>query len=76
MGVVEVERVEVLRGPQGTLFGNAALGGAVNYVTQRPGQEFGGRVQARAGTFGRRDLQASVDVPLGERYARNSRWPT
>jgi outer membrane receptor protein involved in Fe transport len=67
MGVVEVERVEVLRGPQGTLFGNAALGGAVNYVTRRPGEDFGGRVQARAGSFGRRDLQASVDVPLGER---------
>jgi outer membrane receptor protein involved in Fe transport len=67
MGVVEVERIEVLRGPQGTLFGNSALGGAVNYVTRRPAEEFGGRVQARAGTFGRRDLQASVDVPLGER---------
>jgi outer membrane receptor protein involved in Fe transport len=67
MGVVEVERIEVLRGPQGTLFGNAALGGAVHYITRRPGEEFGGRVQARAGTFGRRDLQASVDVPLGER---------
>lgn len=67
MGVVEVDRIEVLRGPQGTLFGNSALGGAVQYVTRRPSDEFGGRVQARTGTFNRRDLQASVDVPLGER---------
>ena len=36
MGVVEVDRIEVLRGPQGTLFGNSALGGAVQYVTRRP----------------------------------------
>jgi outer membrane receptor protein involved in Fe transport len=67
MGVVEVDRIEVLRGPQGTLFGNSALGGAVQYVTRRPAEEFGGRVQVRAGTFNRRDLQASLDVPLGER---------
>ena len=66
MGVVEVDRIEVLRGPQGTLFGNSALGGAVQYVTRRPGEEFGGRVQARTGTFNRRDLQASIDVPLTE----------
>ncbi len=36
MGIVEVDRIEVLRGPQGTLFGNSALGGAVHYVTRRP----------------------------------------
>ena len=67
MGVVEVDRIEVLRGPQGTLFGNSALGGAVQYVTRRPAEEFGGRVQVRAGTLDRRDLQASLDMPLGER---------
>jgi outer membrane receptor protein involved in Fe transport len=66
MGVVEVDRIEVLRGPQGTLFGNSALGGAVQYVTRRPAEDFGGRVQVRAGTFARRDLQASVDMPLGD----------
>jgi outer membrane receptor protein involved in Fe transport len=66
MGVVEVDRIEVLRGPQGTLFGNSALGGAVQYVTRRPAEEFGGRVQVRAGTFNRRDVQATVDLPFGE----------
>jgi outer membrane receptor protein involved in Fe transport len=66
MGVVEVDRIEVLRGPQGTLFGNSALGGAVQYVTRRPADTFGGRVQVRAGTLDRRDVQATVDLPLGE----------
>jgi outer membrane receptor protein involved in Fe transport len=66
MGVVEVERIEVLRGPQGTLFGNSALGGAVSYVTRKPGQEFGARVQTRVGTYDKLDIQASVDVPFGE----------
>lgn len=64
MGVLDVDRIEVLRGPQGTLFGNASLGGAIQYVTRQPGEEFGGRLQARTGTFNRRDIQASVDVPL------------
>ena len=66
MGVVEVDRIEVLRGPQGTLFGNSALGGAVQYVTRRPGDEFGARVNVRTGSFNRRDLTASVDVPFAE----------
>jgi outer membrane receptor protein involved in Fe transport len=67
MGVVEVDRIEVLRGPQGTLFGNSALGGAIQYITRRPDDEFGGRVQVRTGTLSRRDLQAALDIPLGER---------
>jgi outer membrane receptor protein involved in Fe transport len=66
MGVVEVDRIEVLRGPQGTLFGNSALGGAVSYVTRKPAQEFGARVQTRVGTYDKLDIQASVDVPFGE----------
>jgi outer membrane receptor protein involved in Fe transport len=68
MGVVEVDRIEVLRGPQGTLFGNSALGGAVHYVTRRPGEEFGGRVEVRSGTYDKLDMQGSVDVPLSEKF--------
>jgi iron complex outermembrane receptor protein len=68
MGVLEVERIEVLRGPQGTLFGNSSLGGAIQYVSRRPGNEFSGRVSARTGSFNRRDVQASVDVPLSENF--------
>jgi outer membrane receptor protein involved in Fe transport len=68
MGVVEVDRIEVLRGPQGTLFGNSALGGAVHYVTRRPGDEFSGRVEVRAGTYDKLDMQGSVDVPIAEKF--------
>jgi outer membrane receptor protein involved in Fe transport len=68
MGVLEVERIEILRGPQGTLFGNSSLGGAIQYVTRRPGNEFGGRVQARTGSFNRRDIQATLDLPLSPNF--------
>ncbi len=49
----DLERVEVLRGPQGTLFGRNVVGGAVNLVTAKPSPEFDAKVQA---TYGRRDL--------------------
>jgi iron complex outermembrane receptor protein len=68
MGVLEVDRIEVLRGPQGTLFGNSSLGGAIQYVSRRPVDEFGGRVQARTGSYNRRDIQASIDVPLTDNF--------
>ncbi len=68
MGVVEVDRIEVLRGPQGTLFGNGSLGGAVSYVTKAPADTFGARVQATVGSFNRRDFQVSVDLPLSDTF--------
>ncbi len=64
--VVEVERIEVMRGPQGTLFGKNAVGGAIQYISQKPREDFGARVKASVGSYGRADLTANVDVPLGE----------
>ncbi len=64
LGVVEVDRIEVLRGPQGTLFGKNAVGGAIQYVTKLPAEEFGARVDVMGGSFDRRDATASVDVPI------------
>jgi iron complex outermembrane receptor protein len=69
MNVVEVERIEVLRGPQGTLFGKNSTGGAIQYVTKLPANEFGAKVELTGGEYDRLDVVASVDVPLGENLA-------
>jgi outer membrane receptor protein involved in Fe transport len=61
---IEMERIEVLRGPQGTLFGRNTNGGAVNMTTRKPGDEFGARVKLDIGEFNRRDIQFAVDLPL------------
>ncbi|MBS3961943.1 MAG: TonB-dependent receptor [Sandarakinorhabdus sp.] len=65
-GFFDVERVEVLRGPQGALFGRGAAGGAVAVIMKRPAAQFGGFVEAGLGRFDRRMLRGSVDLPAGE----------
>ena len=64
LSTVEMERVEILRGPQGTLFGKNTMSGAIQYVTARPAEEFGARVNLTTGEFSRSDVEASVDVPV------------
>ena len=49
LDVAELERVEVLRGPQGTMYGRNATGGAVNFITQKPTGEFGGKFTGELG---------------------------
>ena len=67
--LVDIERVEVLRGPQGTLFGRNTIGGAVNIITKNPGQELAGSIQLAAGDEGYFETRGTVNVPLGERAA-------
>ncbi len=64
--VVELERVEVMRGPQGTYFGKNAISGAVQYVTQKPLEEFGARIKTTFGQYNRADIVANVDIPLSD----------
>ena len=64
--VVELERIEVLRGPQGTYFGKNAISGAVQYVTQKPQEEFGARIKTTFGSYNRADIVANVDIPLSD----------
>jgi len=64
--VVDPARVEILRGPQNAYFGRNAFAGAINIVTQRPGNEFGGSVSASAGTRNSYDITASVEGPIVE----------
>jgi len=61
-----VGRIEVLRGPQGTLFGKNTIGGAVVITTAQPGREAGGQVELTTGRFDRLDVKAHVDVPLAD----------
>lgn len=62
---VDVERVEVLRGPQGTLFGRNTSAGALNITNVRPDvSEFGGFVNAEYGNFDEKSLQGAINVPL------------
>jgi iron complex outermembrane receptor protein len=62
----EVERVEVLRGPQGTLFGRNTNGGAVNITSRAPADDFGARLGFEIGEFDRRYATAAVDLPLSD----------
>ena len=59
----DVQRIEVLRGPQGTLFGRNTEGGALSIVTKAPTGEFGGRVEAGIGNYGQRTGEAHIDFP-------------
>ncbi|KQZ21990.1 TonB-dependent receptor [Caulobacter sp. Root1472] len=65
----DVSRIEVLRGPQGTLFGKNTIGGAVIITTDQPKDEFGGKIEGVTGSYDRLDVKGHVDIPLGEKVA-------
>lgn len=62
----DIAAVEVLRGPQSTLFGNASPAGIINFVTRRPERTFGGEVQATYGNFNRVQVAGTVTGPIIE----------
>ncbi len=59
----DVERVEVLKGPQGTLFGRNTEGGALSIVSRAPTGKLGGRIEAGTGNYGGRTADAHIDLP-------------
>lgn len=62
--LLDVERLEILKGPQGTLFGRNTIGGAINVITRRPGNEYKWRGEVTAGRFNRVDVRGSVEGAL------------
>ena len=67
MDVAEIERIEVLRGPQGTLYGRNSTAGAVNVISKKPTGEFGFRATGAIGNYDYRNIKANVDLPaIGE----------
>lgn len=66
LNVLDVERIEVLRGPQGTLYGRNTVGGAVKYVSTAPTEEFAAEVTGTFGNYNRIDLKASMSGALIE----------
>jgi iron complex outermembrane receptor protein len=64
MDLAEIESIQVLRGPQGTLFGKNTTGGAMLVSTVKPEDTFGGYGQVTVGNDGRLNLQGSIDVPV------------
>lgn len=81
----DLERVEVIKGPQAAYFGRNTFGGAVNYITRNPStEEFSGKIQASGATYDEFDVSASVEGPLvedklalrvgGRLYTKGAMW--
>ena len=66
ISLFDIERVEVLRGPQGTLFGRNTTGGAISVITRRPAKELGGYGEIAFGSFRKVEARGSIDIPLSD----------
>src|SRR5690606_33281263 len=65
----DVSRVEVLRGPQGTLFGRNTIGGAINIVTNAPSDQFEGRIRGEVGNYDSSTIAATINIPVTDDLA-------
>ena len=66
MGFIDLERIEVLKGPQGTLFGRNSVGGVVNLITKRPTSELEGYFDVQLGNWNRENVVGAINVPFSD----------
>lgn len=66
----DAERVEVLRGPQGTLYGRNTTAGVLNFISRKPTDEFGGDVTVELGNYDHRKIKAALNIPLTDNLAQ------
>ncbi len=64
--LLDTERIEVVKGPQSALYGRVAFGGAINYISKKPGDEFEGNFSADMGDYGQVELKASASGPVSD----------
>jgi len=62
----DLQSVEILKGPQGTLFGQNSVGGAITLVSKRPTRDFGGHIEATFGNYGDKELEGALNIPIVE----------
>lgn len=67
--MIDIERIEVLRGPQGTLFGRNAIGGVINITRAKPSQELYGRVRGSYANYDHFELDGLLNVPVTDQFA-------
>ncbi len=66
---LDLQSVEILRGPQGTLFGRNSIAGVINITRQRPGSELGGEMRAGYGNYNDMQFEAYVNVPASDQLS-------
>jgi iron complex outermembrane recepter protein len=69
LDLLDVDRIEVLRGPQGTLYGKNTIGGAIKYVTKKPGQQLRADASVAVGSYGQLDVKGAVSGPVSDTLA-------
>ena len=66
LDLLDVDRIEVLRGPQGTLYGKNTIGGAIKYVSRKPGKQFRADASVTVGSYNQFDVKAAVSGPVSD----------
>jgi len=64
LGMLDMDRIEVVKGPVSALYGRNAYAGAINYVTAKPKDQFGFTASTEIGSYGRREVKAALDIPI------------